>query len=902
MRKITLFLLSLLFSMTAFAEVNSELTGKKISAIGEAVTEIVDGQWYILNNVGRGNYVSEETTIMKMRATSTCIVGNSAAYKAGYLFKITKTSDGEHWNIVSGNGKFFTLGWNSSAISNTAVNYEIGHQNELEAPSVFYLFDKNNNRAADGQDSDGDFVGWSDAIPTGTTGNDAYRLLPVTFEDNIVDLTPLNNAIETVKEQLTEAGYNITLGEAVALQINNADEAGYLSVSHQACDNDVLANAIDNDPATLYHSAWNTDNKNHYMQVDLGEDGKLDAFILSYSTRQSGNNAAPYEMIVAGSNDGEDFTTITKLSKNDVINALPASNGQSYSMFFIADKEYRYLRFTVTSSPNDNNSFGVSSFGIQKATIDGEKSGLHMRYATIFKAINDASSLIALGNDLDQKEQIDATAAALTNIFTTIRVTAYPFETTTDFENPVCYLIKSGRAEQGWKNPYWKYSENCIVINEYDNAKDIINDKNAYWFFVEDDKTGLLTLYSVADHSSSMGYKAVSDGAEKITNNAKDKVGSVYKLDIIDGSGHPYALKPYNYDNYVSNYGGRNNKLGFYNDLNDAGTRFTVIRQDIPNNIFEFNWKTDTEWTNAENYTSVVLNDNKLADGVKYIEAELTADAATKATIAFNYTEGDCALNILGIEAMDTNGNIIAADYHVGKTGTSSTDNVYTINVAEAGTYKVRCYATFDSDNTADKTNGTIIVCYYTATKADFEHEIKFANEYATLYLGYKVAIPAGVEAYVVCSIEDDKAITTQVEGVIPAVTPVILKKVGEDTDYTFAYTENEATKVETNLLKGSIAKYYITEEDYVLNNETAALVTSAVNTNNAFCAYLPKADDMTAENYTLDIAVETETPTAIENVEITNAKEEIFDITGRKVNAITTRGIYIINGKKVIK
>ena len=41
---------------------------------------------------------------------------------------------------------------------------------------------------------------------------------------------------------------------------------------------------------------------------------------------------------------------------------------------------------------------------------------------------------------------------------------------------------------------------------------------------------------------------------------------------------------------------------------------------------------------------------------------------------------------------------------------------------------------------------------------------------------------------------------------------------------------------------------------------------------------------------------------TAIENVEKRNDKEEIFDLSGHRVNEITVNGIYIVNGKKVIK
>ena len=40
---------------------------------------------------------------------------------------------------------------------------------------------------------------------------------------------------------------------------------------------------------------------------------------------------------------------------------------------------------------------------------------------------------------------------------------------------------------------------------------------------------------------------------------------------------------------------------------------------------------------------------------------------------------------------------------------------------------------------------------------------------------------------------------------------------------------------------------------------------------------------------------------TAIENVEVENASNVIYDLTGRKVEAITAPGIYIVNGKKVL-
>lgn len=169
------------------------LNNMKINSIGEAVTEIALDKWYILNNVGRGNYVSQEGNNWKMRATSSIVAGNLAEDKAGYLFKITK--NGEYYNIMSGNGKFFQLGYNSASTSATPVNFEIALISDSD--NNFYLLDKEHSYVADGQATGNNFVGWSTSAPTSAGGNDSYRILPV-------DLFDIGE-IGVLKEQLSEA-------------------------------------------------------------------------------------------------------------------------------------------------------------------------------------------------------------------------------------------------------------------------------------------------------------------------------------------------------------------------------------------------------------------------------------------------------------------------------------------------------------------------------------------------------------------------------------------------------------------------------------------------------------------------------------------------------------------------
>ena len=192
------------------------LHNMQISSVGEAVTEIALDKWYILNNVGRGNYVSQEGNNWKMRATSNIEAGNLAEVKAGYLFKITK--NGDYYNIMSGNGKYFQLGKNTASTSATPVNFEIG----LIGGNNFYLFDKDHGFAADGQETDYNFVGWATTAPTNAGGNDSYRILPVELFD-LGELAVLKNNLSKAIANAQNLYNSVTIGNGVGQYTAPAD-------------------------------------------------------------------------------------------------------------------------------------------------------------------------------------------------------------------------------------------------------------------------------------------------------------------------------------------------------------------------------------------------------------------------------------------------------------------------------------------------------------------------------------------------------------------------------------------------------------------------------------------------------------------------------------------------------
>ena len=200
-------------------------------------------------------------------------------------------------------------------------------------------------------------------------------------------------------------------------------------------------------------------------------------------------------------------------------------------------------------------------------------------------------------------------------------------------------------------------------------------------------------------------------------------------------------------------------------------------------------------------------------------------------------------------------------------------------------------------------------VCIYKKTELLYNTLTVTNAGWATLYLPTTARIPSTIEAYTVTAVNSGWVSLTQVTGVIPANTGIIVKAAAGN--YNFFIGETATADVEDNLLSGSAYPKNIEEEAYVLGNVggVVGLYKAEMNQlegtawlNNAFKAYLPASavPNKTAEFYGFDW----DGTTGIE--EITDNREQstaIYDLTGRRVEAITAPGIYIVNGvKRVVR
>ena len=171
---------------------------------------------------------------------------------------------------------------------------------------------------------------------------------------------------------------------------------------------------------------------------------------------------------------------------------------------------------------------------------------------------------------------------------------------------------------------------------------------------------------------------------------------------------------------------------------------------------------------------------------------------------------------------------------------------------------------------------------------------------YATFYAPKAVTTPENVEAFAVTAINEGYVTLTKIENTIPANTGVILKATAAGV-YNFAVAEDVENI--NNLLNGTVVATMVDGPAYVLGNVDGigfykAQLTDGKFLNNGYKAYLPmSAAQGTAAFYGFDW----DGTTAVENVEVENEVKVIYDLTGRRVEAMTAPGIYIVGGKKVL-
>lgn len=961
-------------------------------------------KWVNIKNVRSGKYATYEGESTKMTQKDDKSMSKAFFYMAGTLetdpdatvratVKIHNfatdnlcaeynswTSAGTNWNIMASEGQNIHAGW---AISKGT--------------------DLDNGNAWNNEGGGGSTIAY-------WNGNDQGS----TWAFEAADYYTLNSKLEGLKKEMmpvletAKSSYgegNVT--EDPVILSATEGENGYLYCNaageNNPYDSDKagVAALIDGNDNTFLHTDYtganSKDGLDHYIRVDMGEGKAIDYFSFGYKTRKTNGGNEPKRILIEGSNDGTKYYEITTLTN------LPSGTGVTYASETLGGKPYRYLRFMVKETTNGSAKgghqfFALASFNLNKVSVKEGSEVKTLVYNSMSNAIEEAEAI--LESTRSTEDEINGIKNLLATINAGLEVHEYPFELTKNVNDPVCYFIKSARSKEWDGNYYWTFENGKVttIVPNDEYKKDV----EAYWFFMEDPQNGQLKLVPFIEHLKPMGYTTVANGNDKLTNNtaAAGFAGSSYTVVTNtegDWASFPYALRPYGVDNYVSNCNGKDGRyMGFWNDLNDHGTRFNLERaeitpsallrdlrtalapcQDVDENLV----KDALGYYNVENYAKYK---NLVETGrATYNDATLTDEEYYEVLVAFdNDPTSLLTINLPEAGKFYRIQNENATGYLSSGTGTGRTQFVegigekassifyftgnklvsyttglylaagdfvnYTDVVGEnAGTIFTFApspvwgkllisfnngnrsfYSNATGDSNAASKGATGEYYRFTVTEVDWL-PVPMNTElgYATIYSPVELELSQNrVKAYTATINESGNAITLTEQSVVPANTGVVLeyqKGAEIENGYVFLQIkETTLTNVESQLC-GTLADSYVDGDGYILakpggyetgfykamknftvadNGTGTKVAEGATGThflNNGFKAYLPKPASSEARFYVLDFGTET----TIENIEGAESANDavIYDLAGRRVQG-AQKGLYIVNGKKVIK
>ena len=200
---------------------------------------------------------------------------------------------------------------------------------------------------------------------------------------------------------------------------------------------------------------------------------------------------------------------------------------------------------------------------------------------------------------------------------------------------------------------------------------------------------------------------------------------------------------------------------------------------------------------------------------------------------------------------------------------------------------------------TPEVNSGSSIVQYkQNGTDTDVKFTGVTADKYKSYVATENLIVPAGVTAYIATG-ETASQLTLSSVTKIKANTPVILyADVDEPTTYSFEITDEDVTYPSTNLLK--ISDGTAINGVYVLakKNSTVGFYKWAGGALSPGKVYV-EAPSAGARDY-LEFSFDETTALTLVNSEKRTVNSDIYNLAGQRV-ANPTKGLYIVNGKKVI-
>lgn len=528
-----------------------------------------------------------------------------------------------------------------------------------------------------------------------------------------------------------------------------------------------------------------------------------------------------------------------------------------------------------------------------------------------------------------------------------------PFEISDDYESAHWY-------DMAMRSTWYVTTDNPNGDGSYNsvnaNAMGLVTD-SYQWAFIGNPYDGFQILNKAAGNGKSFGWTDANQTNQGIPTVMDDGEGH-HLWNIIASTNNTvpansFCLNVPGTNLYINQYGGAGGSLKFWdsgNNVGDPGSAFTVF--EIPDNFAEFTGAIEAVMTNeATGYFTLNAatkalwsNDYKTTCSYdKYVELQNAIDndanwiwpttgyyrvksnLYNKYYMSYKedsgipkiqtiYDPAEAITNIVKLTALGNHkykvslgGLKASTPAQSVRVGLEETGADFTAIITSPGLVAFTTGGTYEALHCANSSSYYVVGWTYDAGASQWIVEdatlptnisvtIGEAG-YATLNAMWPVTIPSGVKAYT--GVINGRMIDlTEVSGTIPAATPVILE--GTAGTYTFNFTDDVAAIAENDLI-GTYQQIAAPNGCYILQNHDGKVgfyqVDTDVATPNipAFRAYLADPD-ATVKAFQFNFGGED----GISTISNADGQDVIYDLAGRRVSN-TTKGIYIVNGKKVI-
>ena len=449
----------------------------------------------------------------------------------------------------------------------------------------------------------------------------------------------LNTAITTGNSNYSSLNYTVSEPTALTLRVNENQNLFCNEEQAKTGTQDLdmtLAKLVDNDDNTSFHSSYQTAGSSpatwHYLQVNLEEATSIINF--TYRTR---HNNAPYPTIIEiqCSSDNVNYVSVATFTKD--ADGLPQAKATSFSSRVIGlPFASKYIRYVVKGNSSGGKLdgypyFALSAFGLNTYTFAANSASTdanEIEWSTYYtKLLAKAGTVKAA----DYSTLLLSDVTSVTNSLESLNAKFARYTSTKDLDfitvdpsAPKYFAIKSGRTAEKNDGTNWMWTLKTreggkIKIESMADDAAVSNNVFTYWSLQKDYATGYLKLIPYIEPSQPMGYTTVGDDAGKLTNvsTTSGYVSDLYEYVASGNTNYPHALKPAGGNTYVSNIYGTGSYMGFYNVLDDHGTRFAVVSQSEIAHIE--NLRTlNTTWKNS---SVASLNDNSFGTGLNQLSS-----------------------------------------------------------------------------------------------------------------------------------------------------------------------------------------------------------------------------------------------------------------------------------------